>query len=38
MKMENEVRAPLGGVVKEVLVQVGKAVQQGDVLARIQAD
>jgi biotin carboxyl carrier protein len=35
MKMENEVRSPVGGVVKELLVQVGKAVQKGEVLVRI---
>jgi biotin carboxyl carrier protein len=35
MKMENEIRAPVGGLVKEILAQVGQAVQKGDVLVRI---
>jgi biotin carboxyl carrier protein len=35
MKMENEIRSPAGGVVKEILAHVGKAVQKGEVLVHI---
>jgi biotin carboxyl carrier protein len=36
MKMENELRAPSAGVVKEILVQPGQPVEAGEVLARIE--
>jgi biotin carboxyl carrier protein len=36
MKMENEIRAPVGGVVQQILARVGQAVQKGEVLVRIQ--
>jgi biotin carboxyl carrier protein len=32
MKMENDITAPVGGVVKEILVEKGSAVSQGDAL------
>jgi acetyl-CoA/propionyl-CoA carboxylase biotin carboxyl carrier protein len=32
MKMENEITAAKSGVVKEVMVQEGRAVNEGDVL------
>ena len=35
MKMEMPVEAPAGGVVSEVLVAPGEAVEEGDVLVRI---
>ena len=34
-KIDTEVPAPLGGVVAEILVQVGETVEVGTVLARI---
>jgi biotin carboxyl carrier protein len=36
MKMENEVRAPAIGTVKELLVKPGQAVEAGEILARIE--
>ena len=36
MKMENEVKAPAAGVVKELRVEAGQAVEAGEVLARIE--
>jgi len=36
MKMENEVKSAGAGVVKEVLVQPGQAVEAGEVLARLE--
>ena len=36
MKMENEVKAAGGGVVKEILVQPGQAVEAGEILARLE--
>lgn len=30
--MENDITAPVGGVVKEILVEKGSAVSQGDAL------
>jgi biotin carboxyl carrier protein len=36
MKMENEVKAAGPGVVKEVLVKPGQAVESGEVLARLE--
>jgi biotin carboxyl carrier protein len=32
MKMENELKAPAGGVVKRVRVRAGEAVEKGQVL------
>ncbi|MBI5610851.1 MAG: acetyl-CoA carboxylase biotin carboxyl carrier protein subunit [Deltaproteobacteria bacterium] len=37
MKMENDVRAPAGGVVKSVAVAVGQAVETGAVLVELEA-
>ncbi len=36
MKMENEVKAPAAGVVKELRVEPGQAVEAGEILARIE--
>lgn len=36
MKMENDVRAPGGGVVKQVAVQVGQAVEAGVLLVELE--
>jgi biotin carboxyl carrier protein len=36
MKMENELKAPAAGVVREILVSPGQAVETGEVLARIE--
>ena len=36
MKMENEVKAAGAGVVKEVLVKPGQAVEAGEILARLE--
>jgi pyruvate carboxylase subunit B len=36
MKMENELRAPGPGVVREVRVNSGQAVEAGELLARIE--
>jgi biotin carboxyl carrier protein len=36
MKMENEITAAKGGVVKEVMVQEGRAVNEGDVLVIVK--
>ncbi len=36
MKMENPILATVGGVVKEVLVDAGKVVKAGDVIAVIE--
>ena len=36
MKMENEVKAPAAGVVKELRVEAGQAVEAGEVLARLE--
>lgn len=38
MKMEIPIEAPVSGVVTEFLVEEGAAVQEGDLLARINAD
>jgi biotin carboxyl carrier protein len=35
MKMENEIRAPMAGVVKEIKVQPRQAVEKGEILAVI---
>jgi biotin carboxyl carrier protein len=35
MKMENDITAPVAGIVKEVLVQKGSAVSLGDALVVI---
>jgi len=35
MKMENEIRAPQGGRIKEILVQPGQAVEKGQLLGQI---
>ena len=37
MKMEHEVRAPVGGLIREVPVRVGEAVYEGHALAWIEA-
>ncbi|MDP2360864.1 MAG: biotin/lipoyl-containing protein [bacterium] len=37
MKMENEIHAPTGGVVKEVRVREGQTVLEGEVLLVVQA-
>ncbi len=37
MKMENELRAPMSGVVQAIHVQPGQAVEMNDVLAEIKA-
>jgi len=36
MKMENELKAPTAGTVKEIRVEEGKAVSGGDVLVVIE--
>jgi acetyl/propionyl-CoA carboxylase alpha subunit len=36
MKMENELKAAAGGVVREILVQPGQAVEAGELLARLE--
>jgi pyruvate carboxylase subunit B len=36
MKMENEIASPKNGVVEDVKVQEGKAVNEGDVLMMIK--
>jgi biotin carboxyl carrier protein len=36
MKMENEVKSAGSGVVKELLVQPGQAVEAGVILARLE--
>ena len=36
MKMENELRAAAAGVVQEIRVQPGQAVETGEILARIE--
>jgi pyruvate carboxylase len=36
MKMENEVKAAGAGVVKEILVKPGQAVEAGEILARVE--
>jgi biotin carboxyl carrier protein len=36
MKMENELRAPRAGIVTDVLVQEGSAVEAGEVLVVIE--
>jgi len=36
MKMENEITSPKGGVIEEVVVQEGKAVNEGDILMLIK--
>ncbi len=36
MKMENEVKAPAAGVVQELRVEPGQAVEAGEILARIE--
>lgn len=38
MKMENELRAPVSGVVQAIHVQPGQAVEMNDVLAEIKAN
>ena len=38
MKMEIPVEAPAGGTVKEVRVQEGGVVQEGDVIAVVESD
>jgi biotin carboxyl carrier protein len=38
MKMENELRAPISGVVQAIHVQPGQAVEMNDVLAEIKAN
>jgi biotin carboxyl carrier protein len=37
MKMQNEVSAPHGGVVAEVMVETGQAVDSGQVLIRLES-
>jgi pyruvate carboxylase subunit B len=36
MKMENEVKAAAPGVVREILVKPGQAVESGELLARLE--
>jgi pyruvate carboxylase subunit B len=36
MKMENEIKAPAGGVVSAILVEAGQAVDKGAVLVELE--
>jgi acetyl-CoA carboxylase biotin carboxyl carrier protein len=38
MKMEIPIEAPVDGIVKEILIKEGQAVEEGDVVAVIAAD
>ncbi len=38
MKMENELHAPISGIVKAIHIQPGQAVEMNDVLAEIEAN